>query len=484
MYCIKKALKCEQLLTLIKRSNNVSTMKLTQTINNMPRPRTLPLIGTKLDFFIAGSGKMLHEYIDLRHKQLGPIFCEKLNGNLPLVFVSNPMTMRTLFLNLEGKYPTHILPEPWVLYEKIYGSKRGLFFMNGEEWAKNRTIMNKLVLKDDSEKWLETPIKQTIDNFIEQWKAKSKNGCFIPDLESDFYRLSTEVIISILLGANGLIVRGKYFEELLGLFSENVKKIFQNTTKLYGLPVALCQYFDLKIWKDFENSVNSSVAIAQKIVQEILNKHHKSTGLVRKLTEENVPDEDIKRIVSDFVIAAGDTTAYTTLWILFLLSKNDAERNDIRGKDKTYIKNVIKESMRLYPVAPFLTRILPKQSILESYFLNSGTPIIASIYTSGRDEQNFSKANMFLPYRWDRSDPRKKELINHVPSASMPFALGARSCIGKKIAMLQLTEVIYQIVNNFEFTCSNGDDIKAVTSQVLVPDKDIKLVVSTLENKI
>lgn len=73
------------------------------------------------------------------------------------------------------------------------------------------------------------------------------------------------------------------------------------------------------------------------------------------------------------------------------------------------------------------------------------TPIIASIYTSGRDEQNFSRANEYLPYRWDRNDARKNELVNHVTSASLPFALGARSCIGKKLAMLQMTELISQV---------------------------------------
>lgn len=73
------------------------------------------------------------------------------------------------------------------------------------------------------------------------------------------------------------------------------------------------------------------------------------------------------------------------------------------------------------------------------------TPIVASIYTSGRDESNFSRANEFLPYRWDRNDPRKQDLANHVSSASLPFALGARSCVGKKIAMIQLTEITQQV---------------------------------------
>lgn len=134
----------------------------------------------------------LHEYIDARHKSLGPIFYEKLGGNTKLVFISDPDIMKTLFINLEGKYPTHILPDPWILYEKLYGSKRGLFFMNGEEWLTSRRIMNKHLMREDSEKWLKDPIESTIANFITDWIAKSKGGNFVPNLESDFYRLATD----------------------------------------------------------------------------------------------------------------------------------------------------------------------------------------------------------------------------------------------------------------------------------------------------
>lgn len=141
----------------------------------------------------------LHEYIDNRHKQLGPIFYEMLGGNTKLVFLNDPNLMKILFLKLEGKYPSHILPEPWVLYEKLYGSKRGLFFMNGEEWLINRRIMNKHLLRENSDKWVEEPIKATIHNFVQKWKRKAENGSFVPNLESDLYLLSIDgkLLISI-----------------------------------------------------------------------------------------------------------------------------------------------------------------------------------------------------------------------------------------------------------------------------------------------
>lgn len=93
----------------------------------MPSPRGLPLIGTMLNVIAAGSAPRLHEYVDARHRELGPIYRESF-GPVNAVFVADPNEMRRVF-NLEGKYPKHLLPDPWVLYNKIHGCKRGLFFM-------------------------------------------------------------------------------------------------------------------------------------------------------------------------------------------------------------------------------------------------------------------------------------------------------------------------------------------------------------------
>lgn len=69
----------------------------------------------------------LHKYIDKRHKQLGPIFREKL-GSTETVFLSSPNLMRSVFLH-EGQYPMHPLPDAWLVYNKKHNCKRGLFFM-------------------------------------------------------------------------------------------------------------------------------------------------------------------------------------------------------------------------------------------------------------------------------------------------------------------------------------------------------------------
>ncbi|OWR46642.1 cytochrome P450 CYP315A1 [Danaus plexippus plexippus] len=312
---------------------------------------------------------------------------------------------------------------------------------------------------------------------MQTWKLNLEKGCRFPNIESELYRLSSNVIINILLGTHSLELSDHY-NEMLSLFSDSMKKIFQTTTKLYSIPVNWCQKLNLKVWRDFKESVDLTLFLGRKITREMMFNKNKSDGLLKRMTEENMSPEIITRIVSDLIIAAGDTTTYTALWTLLLLTRNEDTLKESRKGDQKYIKYIVKESMRLYPVAPFLTRILPQETILGDYKLSKGTPIIASIYTTGRDKQNFSEPNSFLPYRWDKTDPRKKDLINHVPPATLPFALGSRSCIGKKIAMKQLSEFISQITYNFDLKCNNNQQIKSVTSQILIPDQNIDFSLS------
>lgn len=86
------------------------------------------------------------------------------------------------------------------------------------------------------------------------------------------------------------------------------------------------------------------------------------------------------------------------------------------------MKNVVKEVLRLYPVAPFLTRILPEPVILRGYKIPAGTVLILSIFTTGRDENNFKSPLVFDPDRWARSEIQS----SIVQSAALPFAIGAR----------------------------------------------------------
>lgn len=93
----------------------------------IPCEKGLPLIGTALDLIRSGGSAKIHEYCDKRHRQFGPIFKEKL-GAMDVVVVSSEAFIRKVY-NAEGKFPVHLVPEAWEIYNKKKGITRGLFFM-------------------------------------------------------------------------------------------------------------------------------------------------------------------------------------------------------------------------------------------------------------------------------------------------------------------------------------------------------------------
>ena len=67
-----------------------------------------------------------------------------------------------------------------------------------------------------------------------------------------------------------------------------------------------------------------------------------------------------------------------------------------------------------------------------------------SLYSCGRDEANFPRAQQFLPERWLRNKRSEFEGVTN-PNATLPFAMGARSCIGRKLAETQMSLTVAEV---------------------------------------
>lgn len=71
-----------------------------------------------------------------------------------------------------------------------------------------------------------------------------------------------------------------------------------------------------------------------------------------------------------------------------------------------------------------------------------------SLYSSSRNPANFVKPNEFMPERWIRTKTGDLENVL-TPNATLPFAMGGRSCIGRKLAETQLALTISEVSNRF-----------------------------------
>lgn len=448
---------------------------------DIPAAKTLPIFGTTLDLIAAGSAPQLHKYINKRHKQLGPIFRERL-GPISAVFVSSPILMRNVFL-YEGQYPIHPLPEAWTLYNEKKKCRRGLFFMDGEEWLQNRRIMNKILLTSNCD-WMRPHVDRATQKLIDKWHdladENSQGTAEVPQLEEMMYKWAIDVIANLMFGSPYKSI-SKELEAAVDSFSEEVHKIFGSSSKLMTFPPKIAEFLQLKIWTDFEKSVDEVLKMGRRIIDMGMSEMSDGSGMLTMMKESNMSLEDIKRIFIDLIIAAGDTTAFSAQWALYLISIHNEIQERIRSEisslstaDSPYLRGLIRETLRLYPVAPFIGRFLATDAVLGKYKINKNTLVLLSLYTSGRDPQSFPEPLEVRPERWLRNENR--ELCGVLQAhGTLPFAIGSRSCIGRKIALLQMHSLLKAAIQNFELKCLNNQQIDIVLRLVAVPDKRIQL---------
>uniref|UniRef100_A0A1B6DDK1 Cytochrome P450 n=1 Tax=Clastoptera arizonana TaxID=38151 RepID=A0A1B6DDK1_9HEMI len=284
---------------------------------DIPGPKGIPILGTTLDLISAGSGPKLHHYIDKRHKQFGPIFKESL-GPVNAVFISNPYDIRRVY-SVEGKYPVHLLPDSWILYNKLYEKDRGLFFMKGEEWLHYRQIMNKLMLKNELSPSIFQTYEFVVKSLIDDWRKEV--GKEIKELNKQLYKLSISFVVAHLIGSSYPLHKEK-FEPHIENLSTTAQAIFKESSKLSLIPPKFAYFLRLPMWKRFVSSVHSSIDTATKMVKEMLALTEKD-GLLYKMSSESIPFDKMVSIVVDLIIAAVDTVSN----ILLILSELCSDLN-------------------------------------------------------------------------------------------------------------------------------------------------------------
>jgi cytochrome P450 family 12 len=91
-------------------------------------------------------------------------------------------------------------------------------------------------------------------------------------------------------------------------------------------------------------------------------------------------------------------------------------------------------------------------------------------------EENFPRNKEFLPERWLRDVPTSAECPsarNANPFVYLPFGFGARMCVGKRFADLELEIIIARMVKEFQIEWHHGP-IQYKSTFLNVPVGDLK----------
>lgn len=117
-------------------------------------------------------------------------------------------------------------------------------------------------------------------------------------------------------------------------------------------------------------------------------------------------------------------------------------------KSLPYLRAVIKEAMRYYPNGSGSLRCPTQDVVLSGYKIPKGSSVIMNFNCLVKDDDFFPEANKFLPERWLRDENNKKIKLD--PFSYLPFGVGPRICVGKRLAELEMEIILMKLLRNFE----------------------------------
>lgn len=125
-----------------------------------------------------------------------------------------------------------------------------------------------------------------------------------------------------------------------------------------------------------------------------------------------------------------------------LLPKKDTPITKEIIDEAKYLRACVKETLRFAPITFGTTRMMPKDLVIGGYQIPAGTYItLPNLYLSKEVDTHYSNPSAYTPERWLRGE--KTENVNSF--VSLPFGFGPRSCIGKRMANMEIEMVVAKV---------------------------------------
>ncbi|KAF8817623.1 cytochrome P450 [Phlegmacium glaucopus] len=241
-----------------------------------------------------------------------------------------------------------------------------------------------------------------------------------------------------------------------------------------------------KVAKSLVDSKTEAVMTGKQGSRDILSLLVRSN--LSEAANTRLSEEEMLSQMRTLFIAAYETTASTSSWILLELARHPEMqtrlRGEIRGMERKiqnrgdsefsgndfdnmpYLTAVIKEAIRFHPATFSIFResdradVLPLSKPLITSSgktiteipIPKGQKITASVNGYNRNPEVFgANTHTFNPDRW--LTPVKGDNVASVGvwANLLTFSGGVRSCIGWRIAVLELHAFVAELISNFEF---------------------------------
>uniref|UniRef100_A0A1B6KJG1 Cytochrome P450 n=1 Tax=Graphocephala atropunctata TaxID=36148 RepID=A0A1B6KJG1_9HEMI len=441
------------------------------SFEQVPGPKSFPLIGNVWRFLpIIGDLYKLDTtelHVELNRRFGDIVKLEGIPGKAPFVFLANAKDVAKVF-HAEGEFPVrdamqstsyyreHVHPHPYTTVGHLIGQ--------GCQWKKFRTRVNQLMMKQSHIDVYQAAVTEVTDNFVYRIKqVRNRNNETDKDFIGELRKWALEV-----LGVVALDHRFGCLQDTLSEEAQDIMKAVGDfhrvTFHLDTQPLPLWQYFSSSHFSTMVSALDHLHGVSEKYVtlaEKKTGTREGSRSILQELVAQGSDGRDVALVLAvDMFLAGVEIIAAMSYTLLYALARHTEsqqwlfERISDRTLRHSHLQAFIKETMRLWPVAIGTIRTPDRDLVLSGYKIPKGSLLMLSNYVMCRNPKYFENPLDFRPQRWLGG-----ERLEYSQFAFAPFGIGSRSCVGKRIAMLELETFLFMIVKNFNVEY-NQEDMK------------------------
>ncbi|MFQ5458021.1 MAG: cytochrome P450 [Myxococcota bacterium] len=405
----------------------------------------------------------------------GEAFTLRFPATPPIVIFTNPDAVKEIFT---GDPDVLHAGAANVVLEPLMG-QNSVLLIDGARHRRERRRMTP-PFRGDRMKAYGDVMREVTNRSIDAW----------PEGEAfPIHRQTQGITLDIILRTVFGLEEGELFKELRESLIEGITL---GSNPIYLLPIFHVNLGPLTAWRKISRMMQRSdellyAEFARRRAEGKTGRSDVLSMLLEARGEDGAPmtDEELRDQMVTLLVAGHETTATALAWVVHRMLANPdvyaklrRELRDVGGNGPVavdqmdrleYLDAVIKETMRLNPIIPFVVRLARKPVRIGGWDIPEGVVVGPCIYLTHRRADVWPDPLAFRPERFLGLRPS--------PYTFFPFGGGTRLCLGASFATYEMKIVLAELLRRTQLRAAPGHTVRVVRRSItLAPSGGVPVI--------